>query len=84
MYVWLDATYVHVRDGGPVVSKAVVIATGLRADGHREVLRVNIGDSENETFRTEFLRSLKDRNLLAVARPAERPMIAAPGPHHLA
>jgi transposase-like protein len=63
IYVWLDATYVHVRDGGQVVSKAVVIATGLRADGHREVLGVDCGDSENETFWTEFLRDLKDRGL---------------------
>src|SRR5690606_31954695 len=63
VYVWLDATYVHVRDGGQVVSKAVVIATGLRADGHREVLGVDVGDSENETFWTEFLRDLRERGL---------------------
>jgi transposase-like protein len=61
--VWLDATYVHVREAGQVVSKAVVIATGLRADGYREVLGVDVGDSENETFWTEFLRDLKDRGL---------------------
>ncbi len=66
VYLWLDATYVHVREAGQVVSKAVVIATGLRADGHREVLGVDVGDSENETFWTEFLRSLKDRNLHGV------------------
>lgn len=66
VYAWLDATYVHVRDSGQVVSKAVVIATGLRADGHREVLGVDIGDSENETFWTEFLRNLKDRGLAGV------------------
>ncbi|MEM9656680.1 MAG: IS256 family transposase [Actinomycetota bacterium] len=63
VYVWLDATYVHVREAGQVTSKAVVIATGLRADGYREVLGVDIGDSENETFWTEFLRDLKDRGL---------------------
>jgi putative transposase len=63
IYVWLDATYVHVRENHQVVSKAVVIATGLRADGHREVLGVDVGDSENETFWTEFLRGLKDRGL---------------------
>jgi transposase-like protein len=63
IYVWLDATYVHVREHHQVVSKAVVIATGLRADGHREVLGVDVGDSENETFWTEFLRNLKDRGL---------------------
>jgi putative transposase len=63
LYVWLDATYLHVREHHQVVSKAVVIATGLRADGHREVLGVDVGDSENETFWTEFLRDLKDRGL---------------------
>lgn len=62
-YIWLDATYVHVREHGQVLSKAVVIATGVRADGHREVLGVDVGDSENETFWTEFLRDLKDRGL---------------------
>ena len=45
VYVWLDATYVHVREAGQVVSEAVVIPTGLRADGHREVLGVDVGDS---------------------------------------
>ena len=44
----------------------MVIATGLRADGYREVLGVDIGDSENETFWTEFLRGLVDRNLAGV------------------
>ena len=50
VYVWLDATYVHVREHRQVVSKAIVIATGLRADGHSEVLGLDVGDSENETF----------------------------------
>ena len=63
VYVWLDATYVHVRHRGQVTSMAVVIATGLRADGHREILGIDVGDSENETFWTEFLRDLKDRGL---------------------
>jgi putative transposase len=44
VYVWLDATYVRVREHRHVVSKAVVIATGLRTDGHREVLGVDVGD----------------------------------------
>ena len=57
VYVWLDATYVHVREHCQVVSKAIVIATGLRADGHREVLGVDVGDSENETFWRAFLTS---------------------------
>ena len=66
VYVWLDATYVHVREHRHVTSKAVVIATGLRADGHREVLGVDVGDSENETFWREFLTGLTDRGLAGV------------------
>lgn len=66
VYVWLDATYVHVREHRQVVSKAIVIATGLRADGHREVLGVDVGDSENETFWREFLTDLTDRGLAGV------------------
>jgi putative transposase len=44
-----------------------VIATGLRADGHREVLGLDVGDSENEPFWREFLTSLTDRGLAASA-----------------
>jgi putative transposase len=64
-YVYLDATYINVRDDalGQVVSRAVVIATGITAEGGREVLGVDIGDSEDETFWTRFLRSLRDRGL---------------------
>jgi putative transposase len=67
-YVFLDATYVHVRDDalGQVVSRAVVVATGVTADGGREVLGVDVGDSEDETFWTAFLRSLKTRGLTGV------------------
>lgn len=67
-YVYLDATYVHVRDDalGQVVSRAVVVATGITATGDREVLGVDIGDSEDETFWTAFLRSLRTRGLSGV------------------
>ena len=67
-YVYLDATYVHVRDDalGQVVSRAVVIATGITAAGGREILGVDIGDSEDATFWTAFLRSLKKRGLSGV------------------
>jgi putative transposase len=67
-YVYLDATYVNVRDDalGQVVSRAVVVATGITAQGNREVLGVDIGDSEDETFWTHFLRSLKTRGLSGV------------------
>ena len=65
-YVFLDATYCKARVNGRVVSRAVVIATGVTADGHREVLGVDVGDSENEEFWTAFLRSLRDRGLHGV------------------
>jgi transposase-like protein len=44
----------------------VVIATGAAADGNREVLGLDVGDSEDEVFWTQFLRSLKDRGLSGV------------------
>lgn len=62
-YVYLDATYLHVRDDHHVVSKAVIVATGITASGNREVLGVDIGDSEDEVFWRGFLRSLKNRGL---------------------
>ena len=65
-YVFLDATYCKVRLAGRVVSQAVVIATGVSADGRREVLGCATGDSETETFWTEFLRDLRDRGLSGV------------------
>ena len=69
-YVYLDATYLHVRNkpgkGGQVVSMAVVVATGIAADGSREVLGLDVGDSEDETFWRGFLLSLKQRGLAGV------------------
>ena len=63
-YVYLDATYLHVRNGtGQVVSMAVVVATGIAADGSREILGLDVGDSEDETFWRGFLTSLKGRGL---------------------
>ena len=62
-YLFLDATYVKAHDGPSVVSKAVVIATGVAADGHREVLGLAVGDSEDGAFWTAFLRSLRARGL---------------------
>jgi transposase-like protein len=62
-YVFLDATYCKARVNRRVVSQAVVVATGVRADGHREVLGFDVGDSEDGAFWTAFLRSLKARGL---------------------
>lgn len=49
-YVWLDATYVKVRDQGKVVSQAVVIAIGVTITGEREVLGLDVGPSEDGGF----------------------------------
>ena len=65
-YVFLDATYLHVRRAGQVTSMAVVVATGVTATGGREILGVDVGDSEDEVFWRAFLRSLKERGLAGV------------------
>lgn len=65
-YLYLDATYLHVRDDHHVVSKAAVIATGVREDGHRELLGVAVGDSEDELFWRSLLTGLKQRGLAGV------------------
>ncbi len=62
--VFLDATYVKARVGHQIVSRTVVVvATGVSGDGNREVLGLEVGDSEDEVFWANFLRSLKDRGL---------------------
>jgi putative transposase len=65
-YVFVDATYCKARVNRRVVSQAVVIATGVAADGRREVLGFDVGDSEDGAFWTAFLRSLKARGLAGV------------------
>ena len=65
-YVFVDATFVKGRVRGRVLSRAVVVATGVTATGDREVLGVDIGDTENGAFWTAFLRSLRARGLAGV------------------
>ena len=65
-YLWIDATYLKVRENGRIVSVAVIIAVGVNADGRREVLGMDIGPSEAETFWTAFLRKLARRGLRGV------------------
>jgi len=66
-YVWVDATYVKSRQDGRVVSVAVVIAVGVRAQtGEREILGLDVGPSEDGAFWTSFLRSLVSRGLCGV------------------
>jgi putative transposase len=66
-YVYLDATYLHVRNTtGMVTSMAVIVATGITAAGEREILGVDVGDSEDEVFWKGFMTSLKQRGLSGV------------------
>ena len=65
-YVYCDATYLKGRVRGQVVARAVVVATGITANGDREVLGVAVGDSEDKAFWCELLRSLRSRGLSGV------------------
>ena len=66
VYVFLDATYIKGRVRGRVVSRAVVIATGVTSSGDREVLGVDVGDSEDGAFWTAFLKNIRARGLTGV------------------
>jgi putative transposase len=65
-YLFCDATYVKGRVRGRVVSRAVVVVTGVTANGDREVLGCDVGDSEDGAFWTAFLRGLRQRGLRGV------------------
>jgi transposase-like protein len=62
-YVWLDATYLKVRQGGRIVPVAAMIAVAANTERRRKNTGLSIGPSEAETFSTEFLRSLRTRGL---------------------
>jgi putative transposase len=66
-YVWLDAMTQKVREGGRIVNVAVVIATGVNNDGHREVLGFDVITVEDGAGWVAFLRSLVARGLSGVA-----------------
>ena len=65
-YVWLDATYVKCRENGRVVNVAVVVATAVNAEGHREILGIDIMTVEDGAGWTAFLRDLVARGLTGV------------------
>src|ERR671919_2480217 len=65
-YLWIDATYLKVRQNGRIVSVAVIVAVGVNTDGRREVLGMDIGPSEAEPFWTAFPRKLARRGLRGV------------------
>src|SRR4030088_650402 len=55
-YLWLDATYLKVRDGGRIVSVAAIIAMAVTTDGRREIIGLGIGPPEAEPFWSAFLK----------------------------
>ena len=65
-YLWLDATYLKVRDGGRIVSVAAIIAVAVNSEGRREIVGLGIGPSEAEPFWSGFLKSLVRRGLKGV------------------
>jgi putative transposase len=65
-YLWLDATYLKVREGGRVVSVAVIVAVAVTTEGRREIVGLHIGPSEAEIFWTDFLRDLVKRGLAGI------------------
>jgi putative transposase len=65
-YLWLDATYLKVREGGRIVSVAAIIAVAVDAEGRREIVGLHLGPSEAETFWTSFLKGLLRRGLKGV------------------
>ncbi len=65
-FVWIDALAMKVREGGRIVSTAVLVATGVNAEGYREILGVDVGSAENGATWTAFLRGLVARGLSGV------------------
>jgi hypothetical protein len=65
-FVWLDALFIKVREHGRVVNTAALVAIGVNADGHRELLGLELGGAEDGAAWTAFLRSLVARGLSGV------------------
>ena len=64
-YLWLDATYLKVRDGGRIISIAAIIAVAVNTEGRREIVGLGIGPSEAEPFWSGF-KGLVKRGLHGV------------------
>lgn len=65
-YLWLDAAYLKVREGGRIVSVAAIIAVAAYTEGRRESVGLGIGPSEAETFWADLLKRLTKRGLRGV------------------
>ncbi len=66
-YVWMDALTQKVREGGRIINVAVVIAVGVNAEGHREVLGLDVITTEDGAGWLAFLRGLLARGLTGVS-----------------
>jgi transposase-like protein len=65
-YLWLDATYLKVREGGRIVSVAAIIAVAVSTEGRREIIGLGVGPSEAEPFWSSFIKGLVRRGLKGV------------------
>lgn len=65
-YIILDARYEKVREGGVVMSQAVLIAVGIDWDGRRQILAVEMANRESRSAWRDFLVGLKARGLRGV------------------
>lgn len=65
-FVWVDALTQKVREGGRIVNVHVLVATGVNADGHREILGIEVTSAEDGAGWLAFLRGLVARGLSGV------------------
>ena len=63
LYLFVDASYFKVRFGAQYKTRALLIVTGIKDDGYREVLGASIAESEDSGFWSALFRDLKDRGL---------------------
>ncbi len=79
-FVWVDALAVRVREHGRVQSVCALVATGVNADGHREILGLDVGSAESGASWTAFLRGLVARGLHGVKLVSPTPTKASSRP----
>ncbi len=65
-YLIIDATYLYIRSAGQVVSEGVLIVTGIAESGHRDILALDVADTETEATYTSLFKDLKKRGLKGV------------------
>jgi len=65
-FCWIDALTQKVREGGRTINVHCLVATGVNADGHREILGIDVTSSEDGAGWLAFLRGLVARGLSGV------------------